>query len=464
MSLISACNPNNTALILESGRHVSHADLEREVVALRTVFPQRGVVFCLCNNDFPSVCCYLAALDETAVPLLLPGTIHKAQLQSLIAAYAPRYLFHNRTDLNDYGPVLWAGNGYHLFACSTESYPIHPDLALLLATSGSTGSPKLVRLSQRNLESNAQAIIDYLGITASDRAITSLPMHYSYGLSVINSHLRAGASIVLSDRSLMDAEYWRLIQRHEVTSLSGVPYSYEMLLKLRIERLNMPAVKTMTQAGGKLADSKIKLVTEACVKKGIRFFVMYGQTEATARISYLPPERAIEKAGSIGIAIPGGELWIEDDGGQRIEQPGITGQLVYRGPNVSFGHANSYHDLNLGDINQGVLKTGDLASFDEDHFFTIAGRLNRFVKIYGIRISLDTVEDILAARKIESVVYGDDDQLIVCLVGNQNIALDEIRIELANILAINRVAILVRPIESIPRLCNGKVDYQALTK
>jgi acyl-coenzyme A synthetase/AMP-(fatty) acid ligase len=378
MSFLSTCSSDQPALFLENGRRLSHAELTQEVADFGAAFPQRGVVFCLCNNDFPSLRCYLAALDGAAVPLLLPGTLREAQLQSLMTAYAPQYLFHNRSDLNGYGAALWSGDGYQLLACPMAvPYDIHPDLALLLATSGSTGSPKLVRLSRRNLESNADAIIDYLGIKASDRAITSLPMHYSYGLSVINSHLRAGASVVLTDRSLMDADYWRLIQRHEVTSLTGVPYSYEILLKLRIERLNMPAVKTMTQAGGKLAADKIKLVVEACTKKGIRFFAMYGQTEATARISYLPCELTAEKAGSIGIAIPGGELWVEDARGQRITQPGVTGQLVYRGPNVSLGYAASFRDLATGDTNRGVLKTGDLATFDDHGYFSIVGRLSR---------------------------------------------------------------------------------------
>jgi acyl-coenzyme A synthetase/AMP-(fatty) acid ligase len=465
MNFIAARIPDGTALIFEDGGRCSYAALEREVADFQAVFPECGVVFCLCNNDLPSLRIYLAGLEGAAVALLLPGTIQQDRLEALIAAYCPRYLFHARPDLHitGYDSVLWQGDGYILRATKhPKPYKLHPDLALLLATSGSTGSPKLVRLSRRNLEANADAIMDYLGIDTSERAITSLPIHYSYGLSVLNSHLRAGASVVLTDRSLMDAEYWRLIQRHAVTSFAGVPYSYEMLLKLRIERLNIPTVKTMTQAGGRLSPDKIRLVAEACTKKGIRFFTMYGQTEATARISYLPCARTTEKAGSIGVAIPAGRLWIEDENGQPIKHPDVTGQLVYAGPNVSLGYAHSWRDLATGDVNQGILRTGDLAMFDAQGYFSIVGRMGRFVKLYGIRISLDAVEKLLAQQGLESAVAGDDDQLHVFLAHTPDVDTEAVRDALAATLVVNKAGITVTRIDALPRLDNGKVDYKIL--
>ena len=467
MSLINSGHPENVALVLESGRQLSYAELQELISNFRQTFPESGVVFCLCNNDLPSLLCYLSALEGSAVPLLLPCAIHERQLQSLIAAYYPKYIFHNRNDLRDrdYGQQIFTFDGYELLACKQQiRYEIDASLALLLATSGSTGSPKLVRLSAPNLAANADSIIDFLGINPAERAITSLPMHYSYGLSVINSHLRAGASIVLTDRSLMDAEYWRLIPRHRVTSFAGVPYSYEMLLKLKIERLNMPSVKTLTQAGGKLAAEKIKRVYESCARKDIRFFTMYGQTEATARISYLPTEDTLKKAGSIGLPIPGGQLWIEDEDSNRIYEPGITGQLVYTGPNVCLGYAMSCRDLSLGDVNRGMLKTGDLAIFDEDGYFYVVGRISRFVKIYGIRVSLDAVERMLADSGLQSAVLGDDDHLLVYLIGENAIEPEDVRIQMANTLSLNKAAISVRKVETLPRLSNGKVDYQKLAE
>ncbi|MFM7461144.1 MAG: AMP-binding protein, partial [Burkholderiales bacterium] len=333
MRFFRADELDSAALYLENGRCINYAELSQEVDVFSRAFGESGIVFCLCNNDFPSLRCYLSTLQGVATALLLPGSIQKPQLDTLLAAYAPRYLFHSRPDLLDYGATIWNADGYSLVKCrGSIRYEIHPDLALLLATSGSAGVPKLVRLSRRNLEANADAIVKYLSIDAEERAISSLPIHYSYGLSVINSHLRAGASVVLTNRSIMDPEFWRLVRRHKVTSFSGVPYTYEMLLKLRIERLDMPTIKTMTQAGGRLAADKTRLVAEACSKKNIRFFSMYGQTEATARMSYLPPERAFDKAGSIGLPIPGGSLWLEDEHGNTIEQQDVVGELCFRGP------------------------------------------------------------------------------------------------------------------------------------
>lgn len=466
MSLINFSHPENVALIHANGKRVSYSELKGEILSFRLAFTERCVVFCLCNNDHASLLCYLSALESNAVALLLPSAIQEHQLQSLITAYTPKFIFHNRTDLHglSYGKLIFSFEDYNLLACEQpDRNAINESLALLLATSGSTGSPKLVRLSEQNLISNADSIINYLNISPSEHAITSLPMHYSYGLSVINSHLRAGATIVLTDRSLMDSEFWRLVQVHEVTSFAGVPYSYEMLLKLRIERLNIPSVKTLTQAGGKLASEKIKQVHASCVNKGIQFFTMYGQTEATARISYLPTEDIQRKAGSIGRPIPGGNLWIEDPNANRILQPGITGQLVYAGPNVSLGYAMTYCDLALGDENHGVLRTGDLAKFDEDGYFYIVGRINRFVKIYGIRVSLDAVENMLSEAGLQSTVLGDDDHLLICLIGENQVQLEDIRTNVSNTLSINKVAVTVRKIEFLPRLNNGKIDYQKLT-
>jgi acyl-CoA synthetase (AMP-forming)/AMP-acid ligase II len=465
MSFFRAGGLDSAALYLENGRCINYAELTQEVEGFGHAFAESGVVFCLCNNDFPSLRCYLSTLEGVVTALLLPGSIQKPQLDTLLDAYAPRYLFHNRPDLADYGATIWSADGYSLVErLESRSYEIHPDLALLLATSGSAGSPKLVRLSQRNLEANADAIINYLGIDAGERAISTLPIHYSYGLSVINSHLRAGASVVLTNRSLMDPEFWRLVRRHEVTSFSGVPYTYEMLLKLRIERLDMPTMKTMTQAGGKLAADKTKLVAEACAKKGIRFFSMYGQTEATARMSYLPSERAFDKAGSIGLPIPGTSMWIEDEHGNVIEQPGVIGELCFRGPNVSLGYATTYADLAVGDVNLGLLRTGDLASIDADGYFQVVGRLGRFLKIFGVRVSLDAVESLLANQGFQAAAFGNDDSLNVCLYGPNADDPKSIRTQLSANLMINESAISVFRVAELPRLSNGKVDYQTLNK
>jgi long-subunit acyl-CoA synthetase (AMP-forming) len=277
---------------------------------------------------------------------------------------------------------------------------MHEDLALLIMTSGTTGNPKLVRLSYRNLSANAESISEYLHIRDDDKAITTLPMNYVYGLSVINSHLHAGASIILTNATLMEKRFWDLFKTNRPTMLSGVPYTYEQIKRLQWRRMELPSLRVLTQAGGKLHPDLVREFASICREKDLLFYVMYGAAEATARMSYLPPHLAMEKPSSIGMAIPGGELWIENDG-----------ELCYRGENVSLGYAECRGDLARGDDRQGVLKTGDLATQDEDGAFYISGRKSRFIKLFGNRVNLEDVEQFIRNKGIDCACAGNDDAL-----------------------------------------------------
>jgi long-chain acyl-CoA synthetase len=231
-----------------------------------------------------------------------------------------------------------------------------------MTTSGSTGSPKLVRLSYGNLAANAGAIATYLAIGAEDRAITTLPVNYVYGLSVVNSHLHAGASIVLSTASLTEKRFWELLKAQRATTFSGVPYTFELLHRLGWSRMNLPSLKVLTQAGGKLNASLVREFASQCQARGIRFYVMYGAAEATARMSYLPPSMVMDKAASIGIAIPGGEFTLEGPDNSPIDKPETVGELIYRGPNVSLGYAECRRDLALGDERGGGMGMASIRS------------------------------------------------------------------------------------------------------
>lgn len=462
MNWLAAQDPAALALVAEDGVSVTYGELATLAGKFATRLHHPGVVACLCSNDLPSIVCYLAALESGAVPLLLPGTMPRAQLLALLDAYKPRYLFHKRDDLADLGGSVAAISGAYtllqLPGMATDT--LSGELALLLTTSGSTGSRKLVRLSLRNILANAASIAEYLQISTADRAITTLPMHYSYGLSVINSHLHAGASLILSDHSIMERSFWDSLRAHEATSMAGVPYTYEMLLKLGIARLKMPSIRLMTQAGGRLAPDKIRAVAEACRLRNIRFCSMYGQTEATARIAYLPWDETELKAGSIGRAIPGGTLWLEDERELPIDRPGITGQLVYSGPNVSLGYATTAADLAKGDDNHGILRTGDLAIIDDSGYFTLVGRLNRFVKLFGNRVSLDEVERLLSESGYTAAATGTDDKLRIFV---ESPALPpSLRAELAASMGINHTAISIESVSSLPRTERGKIDYASL--
>lgn len=463
--LVSRQNLSDVALFVDGESTVSYGMLLSEIKRYADKIRKGALVFLIGSNDQESVTFYLACLEKGAVPLLLAKDIAPELLKKLIQTYEPNYLFKiPNGDVAEDGYTLASREGgYGLFQNDASlSHTIHPDLALLLATSGSTGSVKLVRLTLKNLVSNAASISQYLKITAEETAITSLPFNYSYGLSIINSHLFSGATIVLTNRSLLDPGFWKLINELGVTSLAGVPYSYEMLLKLRLERLKMPTVKTLTQAGGRLDPLKVKKVAEFCLANKIQFFTMYGQTEATARISFMPLEDIVERPDSIGKAIPNGLLRIVDSDGQPVKASGVVGELLYEGPNVSMGYAECLDDLKLGDVFKGLLHTGDLASFDENKYFYIDGRIQRFLKIFGVRISLDAVERMLVERGIEGAAYGTDDLLMISVLNLPVDKCEELQKWLATTLTLHHSRVRVREISELPRLVNGKVDYQCL--
>lgn len=264
-----------------------------------------------------------------------------------------------------------------------SAHLLHPDLALLLTTSGSTGSPKLVRLSRGALRSNAASIATYLNLTDRDRALLTLPLHYCYGLSVLTSHLYAGAALVVSDHSVLDSCLWDLARHHRATGMAGVPYSFEQLDQAGFPEI--PTLRYVTQAGGKLPADRVRQHVELGRSRGWDFFVMYGQTEATARMAYLPPELAAHYPGAIGVAIPGGRL--------RVENPDTcgVGELVYSGPNVMMGYATGAADLCRGH-EVCELRTGDLGRQNAAGLFEVVGRSGRFAKLFGLRIDLDDVE------------------------------------------------------------------------
>jgi acyl-CoA synthetase (AMP-forming)/AMP-acid ligase II len=322
---------------------------------------------------------------------------------------------------------------------------VHPDLALLLTTSGSTGSPKLVRLSRSAVLANAAQVAESLGVTGDDVAITTLPLFYSYGLSVLHSHLLTGATVVLERTGLMQRDFWAAVDRFRVTSLAFVPYQYEMLRRLRFDPAAHPSVRTVTQAGGRLRAELITDFAQRMAAAGGRMFVMYGQTEAAPRMATLPPDRLAEKLGSVGLAMPGATFAIEDD------------EVVYRGPNVMMGYAESGADLARGDEQGGVLRTGDLGRLDDEGFLFIAGRIKRMGKVFGVRINLDDVE-----REFPVAAVAGDDKLHVFAEG---LAADEaraLRTKIAEWLGTHFSGVDVRGIDALPLLPNGKTDYRAL--
>ena len=412
---IDRMESSRIAAIDDTGRKVSYGDLVNFAKLFGEVLPKRTLIFILSENSIGSLLGYVAALSNRIVPLILSVKTDAGLYQNLYRLYCPEYLWMPRFRLGELGGnVVFESWGYVLVKTGLQSPPLYDELSLLLPTSGSTGSPKLVRHSYRNIEANAENVENLFGLTADERAMAILPMHYTMGLSVITSHLKAGAMLILSGRSLLDAKFWKMLKDERATSFTGVPYSYELLMKLRFTRMNLPDLQTITQGGGKLTEEQFSALAKYADETGKRFIATYGQSECTARMAYLPPELASTKICSIGIAEPGGKLsLIEDDGRETFEGEG-SGEMVYRGENVTLGYATCPEDLLKGDENHGVMHTGDLARRDADGCYYIVGRLKRFLKIFGLRIGLDEIENLVKSRfDIDCLCSGTDEMLTV---------------------------------------------------
>jgi len=456
---------DRTLVMGDDGRSWTYAELLTLSAALSRAGVARQLVFCLCANDPGSLVGYLALLHAGAVPVLLNANLQANQLTALVDAYKPAFFWQSSHIYQQNIAIDSIANfdRYALRALPAGGgYPVHPDLALLLSTSGSTGSPKLVRQSRRNLGSNAQAIAQYLSLTPEDRPITTLPLSYTYGLSVIHSHVLLGCTIALTARGFFDKGFWSFLTSAEATSFGGVPYHYDMLKKLRFFNMHLPSLRTLTQAGGRMSPALALEMAQGCATRGIRYFAMYGQAEATARMSYLPPEKAIAKAGSIGQAIPGGTFWLETDDGQRIDAPEQAGQLVFQGPNVTMGYAHTCADLARGDDNHGVLHTGDLARRDADGDYHIVGRTKRFLKLFGHRINLQDVDDALHQDGLDAASGGEDDHLKLYIANPDPTQASALKQRVADMLKVHPSAVSVMGVKALPRNEAGKVSFAAL--
>ena len=454
---------NNTAIISEKDRRITYLELYSLCERIGEHLQKGNLAFCLCNNSIGSIIGYLAFLEYGVPAVLLDSSKSKDILESLIDVYQPRYIWLPCERKNDFtGKIILEIEGYAMIMREAPSYEIHPDAALFLTTSGSTGSPKFVKLTAKNVLSNGLSIAEYLAIDENERPITSLPMYYSYGLSVINSHLLKGATLLLTDRTIIQKEFWTFAKDSEATSISGVPYTYEILRKLHFFRMDLPKLRTMTQAGGKLNTKIAEEYIQNAQATGKRFIVMYGQTEATARMSYLPEDNAFEKYASIGIAIPGGKFSLIDSNGNVITAPDVDGELIYEGENVSMGYAECIADLAKGDENHGVLHTGDVARMDADGFYYITGRLKRFVKVWGNRCNLDAVEQLVKGITTNCACAGVDDKITVFVTEE---GLDtEIKTLLTEKTGLNNRAFVVQVIDEIPKNASGKVQYAEIQK
>lgn len=456
---------SSTSYIFSNGKKYSYKNLLEDADKFSCYNSDRSLVFLVANNSYNFLVGYVGLLRGNKVVALINNTINQSSFDELIRRFKPAFIFkpNNLFSLDEKWKNKLTIGGYNLFETEIEDeYKIHDSLSMLLMTSGSTGSPEFVRLSYSNIYSNTLAICQYLGISVNDKAISTLPMSYSYGISIINTHLFSGASLILTDCSIVEKKFWNLLKKYKASTFGGVPYTYEILKKMNFSKIDLSSIKYITQAGGQLSIELLQYYQKECSDKNIDFVVMYGQTEASPRMSYLPWNMLKDKMGSIGVPICNGKLHLINDRKEIINESYVEGELVYEGENVCLGYATTYHDLSFGDLNNGKLITGDMAEFDSDGYFYITGRKKRFVKLFGNRISLDQVEKSINKAGFNCACVGVKDHIRIYT--DEETDLKGIEKFILSSLKINRLSFSVKYLKKLLRNDSGKMLYSQMAE
>jgi acyl-coenzyme A synthetase/AMP-(fatty) acid ligase len=454
-------DPQRIAAIDSNGDTLRYDDIATLSQQITQCIEKRALCFLLVENNIGGIAWGMGMLDSRQlVPLILNVKTEAGLYQQLLDTYQPTYICAPTHVLVE-GLTIDTHFGYTLTKVSNTIYPLHNDLSHLLPTSGSTGSPKLVRHKYDNIEAAGINISTFFELKPTDRPLMVLPLYYTMGLSMVFSHLRVGATILITGLSMTDMNFWKFLKEQQATSFTGVPYSFQILNLMRFFRMDLPHLELLTQGGGKMpTDLNIKFA-EFCRDKGKRWIATYGQSECTARMAYLPAKWAVEKVGSIGIAVPNGELSLIDTNGNPITTPHTEGEMCYRGKNVTMGYARQLSDLELGDNRNGYIQTGDLAYFDEDGCYYIVGRMGRFLKLFGMRVGLDECEQIVQTEcKTECACVGTDEKMIVYITNADKQS--EVKDTLVQKTHIVATSFEIRTIPEIPKNEAGKKLYSKL--
>ena len=492
----AALRPDAPALVV-ADRVVSYETLNRLANRFAHLFEASGVVpgervVLALENGVNLVAAYFGVLKAGAVAVPMPAGARSDRLPAAIADCRPRVCVIDGATARGVGPGgitervpmmyvdapgVEAATGMRplapaLAACGEEarSGASGPgDLAAIIYTSGSTGEPRGVMLSHGNFVANARSIVAYLGLTKADRVMCVLPFSYVYGLSILHTHIGVGGSLVVENRAAFPNVVLASMAEHAVTGFAGVPSTFALMLhRSNLDEVHLPHLRYVTQAGGPMSPSRI----DEWLARGPKadFYVMYGATEAAARLTYLPPAELARKRGSIGRAIPDVEVRVLTDDG-RVAQPGEVGELVARGPNIASGYWNRPEETAERFGAEGY-RTGDLGYADDDGCLYIVGRRHDMIKVGANRVGAREIEDVLhehpAVHEAAVVatphdLLGEAPVALVSLKGALADAETELRAFCATRLTAYKVPVRVTVVTELPKLpATGKVDRQAV--
>jgi len=448
---------NKIALIDSDGTEYSYNELLKKTEFINSKIEGGSLILILASNTVESIIGYVAFIRSKNTSILLDKSFKTSYVEKITKVYKPNYIFCPKNYFNNIKEnyVILSFQDYVLVRTNYNKHKkINKKNLLLLSTSGTTQNPKFVRLSNLNLYYNTNNIIKYLKINFKHTTITTMPMAYSYGLSIINTHLLSGSKIVVNNKTIFEREFWTKLHKYKITSFGGVPEFYEQLKKLKFEKFHLPDLKYVTQAGGKIEKGLLKYFGNICKEKKIKFITMYGQTEASPRMSYLGWNNFFTKLGSIGKALDGSYFKILKKNGEYTNKPFVNGELIFFGKNVSLGYSNSLSDLYKDDINNGKLFTGDLAYKDVNGYFYITGRKNRISKIFGIRFNLDDIQSQLKKNNYKVKCIADNKYLRILIVDDYNV--EKMKKIIQNLYGINKNFIIISRVKKFTNQNNFK--------
>ena len=468
MGLFRAFNKykNNIAIIDKEHSDLSYKQVLKESNKIKKRIKNKSLILIISENTLGSLLAYIFCIINNHVAIIIDSKTNKKNIIKVFKNYEPNYIFLSKEIKIIFNKICLEKYSFFdqilLKNKINKKKKLNKDLSVLLSTSGSMGSIKFVKLSRKNLKINTDSIINYLKINNKDSTITNLPISYSYMISIINTHLEVGGSIIISKYSLIEKKFWKILKNSKITSFNGVPYTYEMLIRIGIKNIKINSLKYLTQAGGKLEKNKLKEIINFCKKHNLKFFSMYGQTEASPRISYLKPEFSEKKIGSIGKGLSGNKIYIINDTGKKILKPYVEGEIICEGKNVFMGYSKNYNDLNRPNEKNYTLKTGDLGFFDKDGFFFITSRISRITKIFGNRIDLGDLESLMKQKGYKVVCLSDNKIIFIFIEKKYNKT--NLINTISQITNLNISSFKLIKLKYFPRTSNNKVSYSELKK
>ena len=455
---------NNIAIIDKDHSDLSYKQVLTETNKIKKIIKKKSLILIVSENSLGSLLAYIFCILNNHVGIILDSKTSKKNIIKIFNKYQPNFVFiSKKTKLIFKKICLEQYTFYDQILMKNKisaRKKLNKNLSLLLSTSGSMGSIKFAKLSRNNLKYNSDSIIKYLKIKSNDSTITNLPISYSYMLSIINTHFEVGASIIISKYSLIEKEFWEIVNNSKITSFNGVPYTYDILTKIGLKNIRIKTLKYLTHAGGKLEKNKLKEIIKFCKKNKLKFFSMYGQTEASPRISYLKPEFSEKKIGSIGKGIPGTKIYIINDAGKKITKPFVEGEIVCEGRNIFMGYSEKYSDLKKVTEKNKELKTGDLGFFDKSGFFYITSRTSKIAKIFGYRVDIGVLENSMSQKGYKVACLSDNKKIFIFIDKEYN------EVNLINTISkftnLNIDSFKLIKLKCLPRTPNNKISYNDL--